>query len=147
MTILAPDPTRAFHRFQASMATAHTTARVQQRPCNPVQPDAVLTLDGQTYAVEWRGGGLSKTMELTCTVTRHDTGRAHELVLIRSERQSKRTGRSTVRYNLKGQPAWATRDEAQLAMVALAAPLLTGLSAYNPVTGPALLPVRLGGAA
>ena len=145
MTSLPDSPTVPF-AFRYQLAKAHETARTQRVPFNPVKPDAVLELDAQTYAVEWRGGGLSKTMELTCTVTRHDTGRDYEFVLIRTERRNK-AGCTRVRYSLKGQSGWATRDEAQTAMVVLAAPKLAGLPAYNPVTGPALLPVRLGGAA
>lgn len=148
MSILAPDPRRILDRFMASLATAHTTARVQHRPFNPLEPQQVITHEGEDYAVEWRGRqGTSKTEPIDFSVTRRQTGRAYEFALIRSERRSKTTGRATVRYSLTGQGSWTTLDETVAGLVALAAPKLAGINAYNPVTGMGFLPVRIGSAA
>lgn len=139
-------------RFFSAKAHATTDARLYRVPFCPVKPDAVIEHQGETYAVEVRGWtGLSKTETLTVTVTRHATGAYTEYLVVRAYRTSKRTGLTRVNVNLlhqKGRlPGWKGWDAAYAGLVELAAGKLAGIVATNPVTGPVVLPFRVGGAA
>ncbi|GGO22038.1 hypothetical protein [Deinococcus humi] len=108
--------------FNVALASAHSYARLHHIPFNPVNVDAVITFEGEDYAVEVKGvGQTSKTETLAFTVTHRSTGFSFTFdTVIRSERRNK-AGNVKVRYNLTGKGSWTTLDEASAGLVALAA--------------------------
>jgi len=117
-------PSRQRERFNVQLAQAHTSARDHSVPFNPLKPDALLELNGETYSIEWfqvRFDLMSPTQVWAVTIRPLSTGVAHGYgQVIRKERRSKKTGLATVRYN---SPAgnYSTRDEVQAALVVLTA--------------------------
>lgn len=121
-------PSRQRERFNVQLAQAHTYARDHSIRFNPIKPDALLELNGETYSLEWmlvRFDLMSPTQVWAVTIRPLSTGIAHGYgQVIRKERRSKKTGLTTVRYN---SPAgnYSTRDEVQTALVTLTAARLS----------------------
>ncbi|UQN06324.1 hypothetical protein [Deinococcus sp. QL22] len=119
---------RQRERFNVQLAQAHTYARDHSVPFNPIKPDALVELNGDTYSVEWklvRFDLMSPTQVWAVTIRPRSTGVAQGYgQIIRKQRRSKKTGLATVRYN---SPAGnhSTEDEVQTALVALTAARMT----------------------
>lgn len=137
---------------RVNLALAYSDARLYGTPMCPVKPTAVITHQGETYAVEQHSySGLSKTEKYWLTITRHATGKSLSYNVVRKYRQSKKTGHTTYHVNLvgfRGIKGWSNWDAAFAAVVAMAAPRLADtLTLTNPITGSVQVPVRIGGAA
>ncbi|UQN05503.1 hypothetical protein [Deinococcus sp. QL22] len=119
-----PDQSRQRELFNVRLAQAHTYARDHSVPFNPIKPNALVELQGNTYSVEWklvRFDLMSPTQVWAVTIRPRSTGVAYGYgQVIRKQRRSKKTGLATVRYN---SPAgnYSTEDEVQAALVALTA--------------------------
>ena len=138
------------HQTTPRLAHAYADARLTGLPLCPLKPDARIEFEGTIYALEVSGyTGTSKTERLTVSIISEDTGRRRDIDVVRSYRQSKRTGSTSAHINRLGAPkgtkGWKGWDAAYAALVELAAPHLRGLVAHNPVTGAVVIPFRVGG--
>lgn len=97
----SPQTVNTATRF--NLALIINEARLYGIAFNILNPDRVVTLDGQEYSLEWfhqEFSNMGRTLIYTVTVTCRETGRRVEYRVIEAVRRN-RKGEGKVHYNCK----------------------------------------------